>query len=75
MHLGWEAGCQSPKPRSSLDVRVSLSFLISKIGKKGLMTELRERMVIEKVWGDFPGGRAATILQSRQSRFDPCSGT
>ena len=56
MHMGWEAGCQSPKPGSSLDVRVSISFLISKIGKKGLMTELRERMVIEKVWGDFPGG-------------------
>ena len=56
MHMGWEAGCQSPKPGSSLDVRVSLSFLISKIGKKGLMTELRERMVIEKVCGDFPGG-------------------
>ena len=34
MHMGWEAGCQSPKPSSSLDMRVSLSFLICKIGKK-----------------------------------------
>ena len=32
--MGWEAGCQSPKLSSSLDMCVSLSFLICKIGKK-----------------------------------------